>query len=372
MTRQPSVMEFLLGSRWARDPWKRRGTIVAAMIVLAVLSLWPRHYEARAELLPNDAGSVLSSLLGSASGGTGGLLSLGGLLGTKQSIESDLTIARSQIVLDDVVRRLHQEGRVSGDLDGAATKLRHKADMEAVRGSILRITVVDHNPAFAKAVVTDFVAAIRARVAGITIEQAAQKKAVAANRLGDASIELSRAQAALDGFRATNKLAAPEVQLGAAVSLVTALQARLEAEEAQLQAQQQFATADNFQIRAAQAQVAALRAQIASAQASANASPGPSVGGLTPKITEYENLYRNERFAQAEYEIYQRYLGTVTVEELAAGINMDLVEPPFVDPDRKYNTSAVGALVLLILLSILSEFYIAQTSDRRRETALAR
>ena len=365
MTRPPSIMEFVLGSRWARDPWKRRGTIAVAMLVLAVLCIWPRHYEARAELLPDDAGSVLSSLLGSASGGTGGLLSLGSLLGNKQSIESDLTIARSQVVLDDVVRRLHHEGRVSGDLDRAATKLRHKVDMEAVRGSILSVTVVDHDAVFAKAVVTDFVAAIRARVAAITLEQAGQKRAVAVNRLGDASIQLARAQAALDRFRAQNKLAAPEVQLGAAVSLVTELQARLDAEEAQLQALQRFATNNNFQIQAAQAQVAALRSQIASAQASANTSPGPSVGALTPKITEYENLYRNERFAQAEYEIYQRYLGTVTVEELAAGINMDLVEPPFVDPDRKYNTPAVAAFFLVILLGVLAEFYLAHPVGRR-------
>jgi tyrosine-protein kinase Etk/Wzc len=345
--------------------------MAAAMVVLAVLSVWPRHYEARAELLPDDAGSVLSSLLGSASGGTGGLLSLGSLLNNKQSIESDLTIARSQVVLDDVVRRLHQEGRLSGDLDRATIKLRHKVDMEAVRGSILRVTVVDRDPVFAKAVVTDFVAAIRTRVGAITIEQAAQKKAVAVNRLGDASIDLERSQAALDRFRAENKLAAPEIQLGAAVSLVTELQAKLDAEEAQLRALQRFATGNNFQIQAAQAQVSALQAQIADAQASKNTGPGPSVGGLTPKITEYENLFRNERFAEAEYEIYERYLGTVTVEELAAGINMDLVEPPFVDPDRRYNTPAVAALAFVILLSVLAEFYIAQPVVGRRETAYA-
>ena len=60
MTPQPSVMEFVFGSRWVRDPWKRRGALAAAMLVLAVLSVWPRHYVARTEMLPNDVGNTLS------------------------------------------------------------------------------------------------------------------------------------------------------------------------------------------------------------------------------------------------------------------------------------------------------------------------
>ena len=84
---------------------------------------------------------------------------------------------------------------------------------------------------------------------------------------------------------------------------------------------------------------------------------------MTPVLTEYANLFRNERFAEAEYEIYRRYLGTVSVEDLAADINMDIVEPPYVDPERQFNTPAVGALVLVILLGILAEFYIAQSRD---------
>ena len=44
MTRPPSIMEFIFGSPWARDPWKRRGALTMAIIVLAVLCVWPRHY----------------------------------------------------------------------------------------------------------------------------------------------------------------------------------------------------------------------------------------------------------------------------------------------------------------------------------------
>lgn len=356
-------MEAVLDSPWARGQWKRRITILVAIVVLAVLCVWPRHYVARAELLPDEAGKSLASVVGS---GAGALLSFGSLLGNQSSIESDLTIARSQVVVADVAQRLRREGRLSGDFDRDLARLRHKIDMEAMRGSILRITFKDRDPRFALAVVSDFVAAIRARVAAITLEQSAQKRAVAINRLNASAVDLARAQQALDRFRAANRLAAPEVQLGAAVSLMTQLQAKLDADQAQLQALQRFATDNNFQVQALQAEVASLRGQIAQAQANANNSQGPSVGAMSPVLTEYANLFRNERFAEAEYDIYERYLGTVTVEALAAGINMDMVEPPYVDPDRQYNMPAVGALILVLLLSALAEFYISQTPVHRR------
>ena len=143
----PTLIGAVLSTFWFRDPLRRRVTFVIVALVLALLSVWPRHYVARAQLLPDDAGSVLSSLLGTASGGAGGLLSLGGLIGNHQSIESDLTIARSEIVVEDVARRLHAEGRVrSGDIERTQRKLLHRTDLDAVRGSILRIVVTDSDP----------------------------------------------------------------------------------------------------------------------------------------------------------------------------------------------------------------------------------
>ncbi len=367
MTRPPSIIDVVLGTRWARDPLRRRVTIAVVLILLAVLCVWPRHYLAQTELLPNEAGSTLSSVLGSASGTAGGVLAFGTLIGNHASpIESDLTIARSQSVLTDVVARLRREGRISGDPERAEVQLRHKSDMEALRGGILKVSVVDKDPAFALAAVRNYVASLSERIAAITRVQAARKRAVTVSRLNAASVDLVQAQQALDRFRAANHLAAPEIQLGSAVSLVTGLQARLDAAEAQLRALQRFATPDNFQVQALTAEIAGLRDQLANAQANGTDAQGPSVGGMTPVLTQYRNLYRNQLFAEAEYEIYRRYLGTVSVEDLAADINMDIVEPPYVDPERQLNTPAVGALILALMLAALAEFYIAQTPAPRR------
>ena len=362
MTPPRTILGTVMGWRWVRDPWRRRSVLLVGALVLAFLSIWPRPYVAKAELIPDESGGGLPSIL---SGGGGALASLGALIGARQSIESDLTIARSEAVADDAANRLRQAGLLrgvakdGGGLDRATAALRHIVDIEALSGSILQVSVTDHDPVFAKAAVSDYLLAIRARMAAISVEQSNQKKVVAADRMAEASLGLARAQGALDRFRVENRLAAPEIELGAAISLVTGLQARLQAEEANLAALNAFVTNDNIQTKASRAQIEALRSQLAEAQANANLSSGPSVGGMTPKISIYENLFRDEKYAEAEYEIYKRYLDTVTVELLSSAITMNVVEAPYVDPDRQFNARPVAALTLLFLLGVLAEFYLA-------------
>lgn len=331
-----------------------------AALILAVLCVWPRSYLAKAELLPDDTGGGLASLLGAGGGGGGGaLVSLGALLGGRQSIETVLTIARSQTVATDVANRLRR-GKVGPDSARHDVPAKgHSADIQVIRGGILQITVADHDPEFAKAVVNDYVQALRDRLEALNLDQTSEKRSLAADRLAEAADGLSRAQAALDSFRLANRLALPEAQLGAGISLVTQLQGELQAQETELATLTPFVTSNNIQVQSARAQIGALRSQIAAAQASANLNPGPSVGGMTPKISEYQNLFRDEKYAEAKFVIYKRFLDTITVEKLSAAITMQVIEPPYLDPARQYNEFASAALLLLLLLGVLAEFYIA-------------
>lgn len=350
-----------MGVRWIQNPFRRRVSVAVVGLILAVLCVWPRSYLAKAELLPDSSGGGLASLFGAGGGGGGGTLaSLSALLGGRQSIETVLTIARSQTVATDVANRLRR-GKTGPDTvlhDGPAKG--HAADVEVIRGGILQITVADRDPEFAKAVVSDYVLALRDRLEALNLEQTSEKKSIAADRMAEATDGLSRAQAAVDGFRLANRLALPEAQLGAGISLVTELQAKLQAQETELATLTPFATGDNIQVQSARAQIGALRSQIAAAQTSANLNPGPSVGGMAPKISEYQNLFRNEKYAEAKFDIYKRYLDTITIEKLSATINMQVIEPPYIDPARQYNEPAIAALFLILLLGVLAEFYVAQ------------
>ena len=356
MTPPRSVWVSVFEGQLLRDPWKRRGIALLLLVVLAVLSIWPRHYLARAELMPDDSGGDLSSLLGG--GGAGGLLSIGALLGNHQSIEADLTIGRSQAVLADVVKRLNLTARPGyANLDAAQAKLRKKIDMAALRGSILQISVRDTDRFFARNVVAAFVVAIQDRLTALNLNQTAQRRAVATTRMNDAITRLSKAQDALSRFRSENKLAAPEAQLGEAVSLLANLQGQLQAKQVQLAALSEFATRNNIQVRSIEAEITGLKNQIAQAQASPRVQQGSNLAGIAQISTTYLNLYRDEKFAEALYQIYSQALEKLTIEELSANVTMDLIEPPYVDPARQLNTLMVGLFALVFLLASLAEFY---------------
>ena len=109
MTPPPTIMGGIMRSRWLQHP-RRRATFIVLAALLTILSLWPEHYKAEAQLLPQDPCSGSSTALASQ-GGQGGLLSLGALLGNKQPVEADLTIARSHAVLDLIIDSLHLTGR---------------------------------------------------------------------------------------------------------------------------------------------------------------------------------------------------------------------------------------------------------------------
>jgi uncharacterized protein involved in exopolysaccharide biosynthesis len=362
----PTILGAVASGAWFRDATRRRLAFLAAAIVSAILCVLPRHYVAKAELAPQDAGVGLNSILGA--GAAGGLVSLGALVGNQQTIETDLTVSRSNAVLRSVVAKLNLVGRNGyGDADHAEVKLKHKVNIEALRGSALEIQAKDKSPAFARDIVAAYTAAIKERLAAISLQQTALKRSVTNNRLSAASVQLAQAQKALTDFRIQHHLAAPEIQLGAAVANLANLQAQLHARAAELEVAQQFATGQNVQVAAIRAEITSLQGQIAQAQVPVTAGAGgPTLGGMGLEMTQYSNLYREERGWEILYEIYQRYLESVTVDELSAYANLNIIEPAYVDPARQYNIPGVGLLVLVVVAAFGSEFYLVYPPIGRR------
>jgi tyrosine-protein kinase Etk/Wzc len=370
MTPPRTILATIVNSAWFRHPWRRRLTFAVAALVFAILSLWPRHYLAEAQLLPQDSGGGLSATL--AQQGTGGMLSLGALLGNKQPVESDLTIARSHAVLNLIIDKLRLVGRSGySSREQAAVKLKRKLSVIAIRGSILQIQVEDKDPDLARAIAGAAAGAIQDRLATISVAQAAQKRAVANDRFSHATVELAQAQAAISRFRTANKLAAPLEQLGAQVGLLASLEGRLNAKEIEVATLRQFVTPDNIKMQTALAELAVLRSQV-EAQKVATPQEGTSnLAGIANTDAQYFDLYRDEKAAEILYDVYKKYLEEVTIDEMSANQNLSLVEPAYVYPERQYNISGVGLLALAIVLALVAEFYVARppVGGRAREGA---
>lgn len=93
---------------------------------------------------------------------------------------------------------------------------------------------------------------------------------------------------------------------------------------------------------------------------------GPNVAGLSEVSGEYLDRYRDYRFAQALYEVYARSSEEVAVETLAGetAANVQIIEAPRLDADRKYNISAAALLALALLAALFTEIYAPATGVR--------
>ena len=348
-----------MGSTWVRDARLRRAAFAVGCAILAVLCFFPRHYLAKAQLLPQAPGSGLSAML--SGGANSGLLSLGALIGQRQSIEAELAIARSHAVVVKVIDRLHLTQRAGfRDPQAAIVKLHKKVNIEAVRGSILQIAVNDSDADFAKEIASAYAASIQERLANLNLRQTAAKRAVAEAKLNETSLKLARAQTALSHYRDINKMAAPEGQLGTAVLQLGALQGRLQAKQVELGTLLRFATNDNMQVQAARAEIAGLQGQIGQSLSQSGSPAAAGLAAMAAKDAEYFNLYRDVQFAQVLYQIYTRYLESTTIDEMSASDNVDIIDQPYLEPAWQINIAPVGLLAVVLLLAVASEFYLVR------------
>ncbi len=345
--------------------WRRRAYVVL-MLVLGVLSVVPQPYIARAKIVPQDSNSIgLGSMMNALGGQLQGFAALLG--GAKQPVDLYLAVARGSEVTTAVIRSLKLDGPDQYGSDRAARlKLLKKVDIHSLTGGVLEVEARTHDPVEAEALTRAYVDAITARLNTLGRDRVMRKRQIVMARFREAGERVAKAETALTAFRRDNNLAEPEAQLGSALSLRAGLQAQLQAKLVELQTLQRFQGAQNPQLQAVQSEVAALRQQIARSAAPSIDAAGPNVAGLSETSGRYLDLYRDYRFAQALYEVYSRSSEEVAVEALAAETASDaqVIEAAHVDPDRKYNISAVALLALVILLAAFTEVYAPATGMR--------
>jgi hypothetical protein len=348
----------------ARTPALRRRVYAGAAFVLAVSAAVPQPYVARAQIVPQDGSSIglgsLTTSLGSQAQSFAALLG-----GAKQPVDLYLAAARSDEVTGAVIAQLHLTDRY-GDPRSARLALARRVDVHSLVGGILEVTVRDHDPDRALTLTRTYVAAITARLNALSDDRVTRKRAVVTKRFAEASGRVGSAEAALDQFRRGHNLAAPEAQLGAELSLRAGLQAQLQAKQVELGMLQHFQGGENPQIQATEAQISGLRGQIASSATPATGAAGPNVAGMSDVTNRYLDLYRDYRFAQALYEVYARASEEVEVEALSneSASDAKVIEAPCIDPDRKYNLSALALLALVVLMAGFTEIYAPATGLR--------
>lgn len=358
-----------LGQRTAAyvaDPRMRRRAYALAALVLALLTVFPQPYVARAKVLPQDNNSVgLGSMMNALGGQLQGFAALFG--GAKQQIDMYLAIGRSSEVSDEVIRKLKLVGPNGySSATKARVALARKADVHSLTGGIIEVEVRTHDPDEAEALTRAYVDAIGNRIMALGKDRVERKRTIVSQRFKEAADRVATTETALNDFRRRNRLAEPQAELGAALSVRAGLEARLQAKQVELQTLQKFQGPENPQLIAVQSEVAALRSQVARSAQPDSGPAAPNVAGLSEVSGEYLDLYRDYRFAQALYEVYARSSEEVAVETLAGetATNVQILEAPRLDADRKYNIAAAALLALVILAALFTEAYAPATGIR--------
>lgn len=332
-------------------PWLRRALFAIVMAMLAVLCVVPRKHIATVQLnQPTSNVSALGALLGQLGGSYATLLSGG------QPYEVNLAVGRSFAVEVEVLRRLKLLGTPGyEDVDQGVRRLRRHVDVASLRGAIIQIDVKSRDPDEALRFAGAYSSVLQARLAALGREQTAYKRGVLEDRLRVAAGQLTRAQAAVDRFRATNALPDFQGQLAGSVGALAGLEAQLQAERAQLEAALRFGTRSNYEVQRHQANVAALERQIA---LSRRGRGDTSAAGLAAKTNRYIDLQRDLQSAQTLYVAYTRSLEQAAVENQTADWTIQALQPPYLQPGLHPNTIPLGLLILVALAFAACEIYL--------------
>ena len=344
----------------AQSRTRRRALYAAVALVAVLLCLFPRPHVARVKILPQGSNAGAGALI-SAFGG-GGVQNFAAVLGAQKT--NYLIIGRSHDVQQDVVERLDLvDVWNSADQAAAERKLSKKVDIQLLTGGVLEVTARDTDPAFAQRLVEGFTEAIKARLAGLGLEQVRTKREIVTARLSEATTALETAERDLNAFRIENNLPAPEAELGAAVSTRLTLDAQIRGKEVEIETARQFQTDSSLRVRTLTSELAALRRQRAEAD---QATDGENALALSSRTAEYVRLYREQQFAETIVLVYRRFFEEVSVEALSAATNVQIIERPHVDPDRQFNLSGIALLLLVLLSAAFTEIYAPLTGLTRR------
>lgn len=362
---------------WVANQRNRLLAYLVLALVSGILIFFPQPYVARAKVVPQDtsaSAASTTSLLGALGGGSQSIGSL--LTGGRPSNDLYLIIGRSDSVTEDVIKSLKlvgPDGKYSS-VRKAKLALARRVDVHLLLGGVMEIETKLYDPEEARRLTVAYSDAISRHLARFGRQIISNKQRIVQRRFEDARGRVSAAEVALNAFRRNNNLAEPEQQLGSALSQRADLEGRIRAKEIELQTTSQFRGPESTELAAIRSDLAGLRAQVAKTVTPVTSATGPNVAGLTVISLRYLSLYRDLRFQQSIYEVYQRSSEQVEVEELAAesASYIQVIDPANIDPERQYNIWAIAIFASVILLALFTEWYAPATGlfgrHARRET----
>lgn len=334
---------------WNHRQLLMRAAFLGLVIATVVAFLIPNRYESTAELMPPDqssgaGASLMAALSGGALGGIGGgLASMAeGALGVKTPDALFVGILQSDTVRDAVIKKFDLQ-RVYGThyIEDTRNQLAEHTDIsENEKSGIISISVTDHNPKRAAAMVQEYVNKLNWVEIHLSTSAAYRERVFLDHRLKQVKANLETAEKKFSQFASQKGAIDIPEQGKAMVTAAAALQGELIAAEAELKATSQIYTHNNVRVRSLRAQVNELRLQLQKIGGK-GANENSSVQQLYPSLRElpllgvtYADLLRRMKVEEAVFEILTQQDELAKVQEAKDIPSVKVLDPPEV-PQRK-------------------------------------
>jgi uncharacterized protein involved in exopolysaccharide biosynthesis len=334
-------LSLLWGERREVARWTLGGLLLATLLAFVL----PRQYQSSAQLMPPDtqssSGTMLAALSAKAGGGVASVA--GDLLGGNSTGALFLGILRSRTLEDRLVERFDLKKVYGTRLDeDARMKLSNNTGIsEDHKSGIISISVVDHDPARARAITEAYMVELERLVSELSTSAAHRERVFLEGRRVAVKQELDQAAQEFSQFASQNTAINIPEQGKAMVEAAAALQGQLIATESELKGLSEIYTANNVRVRSVEARAAELRRQLekldgnsapaktggegqkeGGAKAAGAKADSPVERSAYPTIRElpllgvtYADLMRRTKIQEAVYETLTQQYELAKVQE---------------------------------------------------------
>lgn len=286
----------------------------------------------------------MAALSGGALGDTGGgLASLAeGALGIKTTGALFVGILESDTVQDDVIHKFDLQ-RVYGNhyIEDARKALAAHTDIsESEKSGIVTVSVTDHDPHRAAAMVREYVNELNWVETHLSTSSAHRERVFLDHRLAQVKASLEEAEKQFSQFASQKGAINVPAQGEAMVTAAATLQGELIGAEAELKSLRQIYTDNNVRVRSLQAQVDELHQQLAKI-AGAGVDENSSAQQIYPSLRElpllgvaYADLLRQTKVQESVFEFLTQQDELAKVQEAKEIPSVKVLDPPLV-PQKK-------------------------------------
>lgn len=304
---------------WAERRFIARLAAVGLLGGVLIAILIPSRYTARTQLMPPDAAGT--NMMGAMAAGmadkAGGLgTAAANLLGVKSSGALFVGILNSRTVQDRLVERFDLR-RVYGVRYWykAREKLASKTEISEDRKSgLITIEITDRSRDRAQQLAQAYVEELNRVASNSAIAAAGRERRFIEEQMAEVKKEMDASARALADFSTRHNTVDLKEQARAMVDTIAAAQGRLIEAQAELRGLQSIYTDNNVRVRSVQARINELKRQLRELGGSSGATKDrggvdyPTLGQLPELGVTYEELYRQNRIANAVYEaLVQQY-----------------------------------------------------------------